>query len=230
MLRLEGVRIDLGGFTLEADLSVEPGAKVAILGPSGSGKSTLLSVIAGFQALAQGRVLWEGRDLTSEDPGARPLTILFQENNLFPHLTTRQNVGLGIKPSLRLSVEDWGQVDQALASVGLGDLGARRPAALSGGQRSRVVLARALVRARPLVLMDEPFAALGPAQKVEMLGLVDTLADQTGATVLMVTHDPGDARAFADQMILVAEGRAHAPAPTEALFADPPPALKAYIG
>lgn len=63
-----------------------------------------------------------------------------------------------------------------------------------------------------------------------MLGLVDTLADQTGATVLMVTHDPGDARAFADQMILVAEGRAHAPAPTEALFADPPPALKAYIG
>jgi thiamine transport system ATP-binding protein len=109
-------------------------------------------------------------------------------------------------------------------------LGARKPGQLSGGQQGRAALARALLRARPLLLLDEPFAALGPALKAEMLALVREVAEETGATVLMVTHDPQDARRFADVTMLVAEGRVDAPRETAALFADPPRALSAYLG
>jgi len=203
---------------------------VALLGASGAGKSTLLDVIAGFFAPVSGRVLWDGQDLAPLGPGARPLSMLFQDNNLFPHLTVAQNVGLGLRPDLKLSADQAAAVEAALGRVGLEGLGARRPAALSGGQRSRVALARMLLRNRPMMLLDEPFSALGPALKAEMLGLVADLARETGASVLFVTHDPSDARAIADLTALVADGRAEAPRETAALFADPPPALRAYTG
>ena len=118
----------------------------------------------------------------------------------------------------------------ALAHVGLAGLGDRLPGALSGGQQSRVALARVLVRRKPLVLLDEPFAALGPALRAEMLDLVARVAQETGATVLMVSHDPDDARRIAALTIYLGEGRAEPPLPTEALFAEPPAALAAYLG
>jgi thiamine transport system ATP-binding protein len=230
MLTLEGLRIALPGFTLDADLILPVGARVAVIGPSGAGKSTLLAAIAGFQPLAAGRILWSGRDLAALLPGQRPISILFQDNNLFPHLTAEQNVGLGLRPDLRLSGADRERVAAALARVGLAGFGARKPGALSGGQQSRVALARALLRARPLLLLDEPFSALGPALKAEMLGLVRDIASESSATLLMVTHDPRDAERIADQTILVAEGQVSPPAATAALFADPPPALRDYLG
>lgn len=230
MLRLEGVRIVQDDFALAADLAVPRGARVAVIGPSGAGKSTLLGAIAGFVPLAAGRVLWEGHDLAPLAPGARPLSILFQDNNLFPHLTVAQNVGLGLRPDLRLSRDERARVEAVLARVGLGGMGGRRPAALSGGEQGRAALARALLRGRPLLLLDEPFAALGPALKADMLALVEGIVAEAGITLLMVTHDPRDARAIAALTILVAEGRAAPPAPTAALLADPPPALRRYLG
>jgi thiamine transport system ATP-binding protein len=230
MLTLEKLVIEQGAFRLEADFEIAPGRIVAVLGASGAGKSTLLDVIAGFFAPKSGRVLWQGRDLAPLAPGARPMSMLFQDNNLFPHLTVAQNVGLGLRPDLRLSAEEERAVGAALERVGLEGLGPRRPAALSGGQRSRVALARMLLRGRPLMLLDEPFSALGPALKGGMLALVAELAQESQATMLFVTHDPGDARRIADLTVLVAEGRAEAPRDTGALFADPPPALRAYMG
>lgn len=230
MLKLDGLRLRLGGFTLAADLEVPARARVAVIGPSGAGKSTLLAAIAGFLKPEAGRILWEGRDITPLPPGDRPLSILFQDNNLFPHLTARQNAALGIRPSLRLSAEEWARVDAALARVGLAGLGDRRPAALSGGQQGRVALARMLLRRRPLMLLDEPFAALGPALKADMLDLVAEIAEAEGMTALLVSHAPEDARRFAPLTVLVAGGRAAPPAPTAALLADPPPALAAYLG
>lgn len=230
MLRLEALDLRQDGFRLTADWRVEAGTKVALIGPSGAGKSSLLAAVAGFFAPVAGRILWQGQDIGALPPGERPLTILFQDQNLFPHLTVAQNAGLGLRPDLRLSPDDEARVALALARVGLQGLGARRPAQLSGGQQGRAALARALLRARPLLLLDEPFAALGPALKAEMLALVAEVAGETGATVLMVTHDPADARAFADRTVLVADGVAHPPAATAALFADPPPALRAYLG
>jgi thiamine transport system ATP-binding protein len=230
VLALEGVVIEQEDFRLEADFAVRAGTRVAVLGGSGEGKSTLLGAIAGFVPLTAGRVSWEGRDLAPLAPGARPLSILFQDNNLFPHLTAAQNVGLALDPGLRLSRDDQARVTAALARVGLEGFGGRRPAQLSGGQQGRVALARALLRARPLLLLDEPFAALGPALKGEMLALVAGIVAESGATLMMVTHDPRDAEAIAEEVVLVAEGRAAPPVPTAELFASPPPGLRAYLG
>ncbi len=230
MLTLEALDIRQDAFRLTADFTVETGALVAVVGPSGAGKSTLLSVIAGFFAPVSGRVLWNGTDISDAAPGDRPLSIVFQDNNLFPHLTTFQNVALGVKPSLRLTDAESEHVRNALARVGLQGMEGRKPAALSGGQQSRVTLARAMVRSRPLILLDEPFAALGPALRVEMLDLVAELVRAEGATLLMVTHHPADALRIADQTVVVAEGVAEAPVSTKALFDNPPQALRDYLG
>ncbi len=164
MLELRDCVITQGDFTLRADWSLEPGARLAVIGPSGAGKSTLLAGIAGFAPLAGGTICWRGQDMPAR-PDARPVAMLFQDHNLFPHLSVAQNVGLGLKPSLRLGAREAARVKDALASVGLEGLDTRRPAALSGGQQSRVALARVLVMARPIILLDEPFSALGPGQR-----------------------------------------------------------------
>ena len=230
MLTLESGRIVQGNFAMTADMTLHQGLKYAVIGPSGAGKSTLLSALCGFTELAQGSVIWHARDLTHAAPGARPLTMLFQDNNLFPHLTVTQNVGLGLRPDLRLTAQDKTRVAEALQRVGLEDQRDKRPGALSGGQQSRVALARVLVQARPWVLLDEPFAALGPALRNEMLDLVQDLVAETGAGLIMVTHAPEDVRRIADQVIFVADGRAEAPVPAGELLSDPPAALRAYLG
>ncbi|WP_027256887.1 ATP-binding cassette domain-containing protein [Leisingera aquimarina] len=230
MLRLENCRIMNGDYAVEADLEIAPGACVAVIGPSGAGKSTLVEAVAGFLPVTRGCILWKGADMTNRPPGKRPVAMLFQDGNLFPHLAVAQNVGLGLHANLRLSRAEWSRVDAALERVGLGGMGTRKPAALSGGQQSRVALARVLVQGRGILLLDEPFAALGPALKAEMLDLVAELARESGATVLMVSHDPDDARRIADQVVLVTDGTAHPPQQTAELLDNPPPALKAYLG
>lgn len=230
MLRLEKAVIRNGEFTVRADLEVERGARVAVIGPSGAGKTTLIEAIAGFRPVEAGRLVWDGRDITADPPGARPVAMLFQDGNLFPHLTVAQNAGLGLRPDLRLNAEQKARVQTALARVGLAGMEDRKPGALSGGQQSRAALARVLLQDRPLLLLDEPFAALGPALKAEMLDLVAALARESGATLLMISHDPGDARRIADRAILVAAGVAYPPQPTAELLDNPPPELRTYLG
>lgn len=230
MLRLENCRISNGDFVVKADLEIAAGSCVAVIGPSGAGKTTLVEALAGFLPVSAGKVSWQGKDLTQSPPGKRPVAMLFQDGNLFPHLTAAQNVGLGLHPNLRLAPSEQQHVEAALARVDLAGMCGRLPAALSGGQQSRVALARVLVQRRDILLLDEPFAALGPALKGEMLDLVAELARENGVTVLMVSHDPNDARRIADQVVLVEQGHAHPPQPTSDLLDNPPPALKAYLG
>jgi thiamine transport system ATP-binding protein len=230
VLQLDQLTYAQPGFRLTADWSAAPGSRIAIMGPSGAGKSTLLAMIAGFLAPTGGTVRWSGKDLSGTPPGERPLTILFQDQNLFPHLTIAQNLGLGLRPDLRLSSAQRNEVDGALQRVGLEGLGSRRPAQLSGGQASRAALARALLRARPILLLDEPFAALGPALRQDMLTLLRDVAGRTGALVLMVTHDPKDAEALDGLTAFVADGIVHPPVPTATLLKDPPPAVEDYLG
>lgn len=230
MLTLDSLLITQGDFSLRADWSVATRETVALIGPSGAGKSTLLSVIAGFFPAAEGRVLWDGNDLAGRAPGARPIAMLFQDGNLFPHLTAAQNVGLGIRPDLRLSRGDRDRVSEALDRVGLADYGPRRPAEMSGGQQSRVALARVLVQDRPLLLLDEPFGALGPALRAEMLDLVARICADKGATLVMVSHAPEDAHRIADRIVLVDEGVADAPRDTAEAFAAPTGKLARYLG
>lgn len=230
MLQLDRLTLVQGTFRLTADWSAPPGSRIAVMGPSGAGKSTLLSALAGFLAPTEGRILWQGRDLAGVPPGDRPVTILFQDQNLFPHLTVAQNLGLGLRPDLRLTPADHARIDESLARVDLEGLGPRRPTQLSGGQASRAALARALLRARPILLLDEPFAALGPALRGEMLDLVRAVADDTGALVLMVTHDPQDALALGGDTAFVAGGVVQAPVETRTLLAHPPKDVQDYLG
>lgn len=230
MLTLENLRARWGDWTLEADLRIGTGETVALIGPSGAGKSTLLALIAGHETPDAGRVLWDGEDLTARPPAARPISMVFQDNNLFPHMSAAQNVGLGLRPDLRLDAGQRAEVEAALERVGLGGLGGRKPGQLSGGQAARVALARVLLRRKPVMLLDEPFGALGPALRVEMLDLVAGVARETGATVLIVTHEPEDARRIADSVVLVAEGRARPPMATADIFDNPPAAFRDYLG
>nr|WP_136440218.1 ATP-binding cassette domain-containing protein [Pacificoceanicola onchidii] len=225
------MRLALDGFALEGDFALQPGETIAVIGPSGAGKSTLLDVIAGFRKPDAGQVLWQGQGLSDVPPQARPVSMLFQDQNLFPHLTLARNLGLALRPDGgRVTPDEAARVEAALKTMGLEGLGNRKPGALSGGQQARGALARVLLQARPIILLDEPFAALGPALRQEMLDAVTEVAQVSGALVLMVSHDPSDARRFARRVVYVDGGRVHAPVETKVLFDDPPPALRAYLG
>jgi thiamine transport system ATP-binding protein len=230
-LDLEKVRFRYEDMQMEFDLHVEPGEFLGLIGPSGAGKSTLLSLIAGFEPAESGRIRIGGEDITALPPAERPVTMLFQDNNLFAHLTVEQNVALGIHPGLRLADGQRETVTAALERVGLGGFAQRRPDQLSGGERQRTALARSLVRNRPVLLLDEPFAALGPALRREMLDLVNALRQAQGFTVLFVTHQPEDALHAVGRVAFIAEGRVAATGPARDLLLHPSSAaLRAYLG
>ncbi|MDA5493894.1 thiamine ABC transporter ATP-binding protein ThiQ [Yersinia intermedia] len=217
MLKLEKITYLYDHLPMRFDLRIQPGERVAILGPSGAGKSTLLSLIAGFLAPASGRMLLNNQDHTVTAPAERPVSMLFQENNLFSHLTVEQNIGLGLHPGLKLNQQQKLLLRQIAQQVGLEDCLARLPAQLSGGQRQRAALARCLVRSQPILLLDEPFSALDPALRNEMLQLVDQVCTHRQLTLLMVSHNLDDAARIADRTLLVVDGRIYYDGPTQAL-------------
>ena len=230
-LRLDGVGFAYGETRMSFDLSVAASEIVAVMGPSGSGKTTMLNLIAGFETPSKGRILVGDRDVTADPPSERPVSMIFQENNLFAHLDLFANVALGRSPALRLSAEDRAATLGALSRVGLAGKESRKPHELSGGERQRAALARALVRRRPVLLMDEPFASLGPGLRAEMAELVGDLHRETGMTILVVTHSPVDALALAPRMVFGDAGRSAGDGPTEDLLGQGgPEAVRAYVG
>jgi thiamine transport system ATP-binding protein len=215
---LDSVTFRYEDMRMRFDLHVADGECLALVGPSGAGKSTLLALIAGFERAESGHVLIGGRDVTHEHPSARPVTMLFQDHNLFAHLDVAANVGLGIHPGLKLTPADRARVEAALEQVGLAGLSGRLPSQLSGGERQRVALARSLVRDRPVLLLDEPFAALGPALRREMLDLVRALQAARNLTVLLVSHQPDDALYAAGRTAFVYQGQVLQIGPTRELL------------
>jgi thiamine transport system ATP-binding protein len=213
------------------DLSVKDGELLSLIGPSGSGKSTLLSLIAGFLSASRGRIVLDNNELQALPVAERPVSIVFQQHNLFPHLDLYTNVALGIDPSLRLLPGQIDAVRDALARLGLANMQRRKPGELSGGQRQRVALARALVRRRKILLLDEAFAALGPAMRAELLELVKALVDEHDMTALLISHQPSDALIASARTAFICEGRVSALAPTAELLAGAAPAeLRDYLG
>ncbi|MBC3997172.1 thiamine ABC transporter ATP-binding protein ThiQ [Morganella morganii] len=192
--------------TMNFHFSVSAGEKIAILGPSGAGKSTLLSLIAGFQFAESGTILLNNEDHTRTPPASRPVSMLFQENNLFAHLTAEQNIALGFHPGMKLNAEQKVQLKQIAEQVSLTPLLKRLPSQLSGGQRQRVALARCLVRSQPVLLLDEPFSALDPALRNEMLALLETICDSRQLTLMMVSHNTDDAARIAPRAMVVDNG------------------------
>ncbi|NUL37568.1 thiamine ABC transporter ATP-binding protein ThiQ [Kosakonia sacchari] len=207
MLRLTDVTWLYHHLPMRFSLSVTQGEQIAVLGPSGAGKSTLLNLVAGFLIPASGTITIAGEDHTHTTPSQRPVSMLFQENNLFTHLTVRQNIGLGLNPGLKLNSDQQHKLEQIAETMGLESLLARLPEQLSGGQRQRVALARCLVREQPVLLLDEPFSALDPALRQEMLALVQDVCRRQHLTLLMVSHSVEDAARIAERSLVIADGR-----------------------
>ena len=205
-IRLDDVHLTLGNRAFHFDCGFERGRITAVVGPSGSGKSTLLNLVSGFERPDSGRIEIAGRDVTDLAPAERPVSLVFQDNNLFSHLDLFTNIGLGIHPAMRLTPADRRAISDALTRVGLPGYERRLPGSLSGGERQRVAFARALVRHRPVLLLDEPFAALDPGLRAAMVELLVDLHAETRATVLIVTHDPRDVERLADDVIFIDDG------------------------
>jgi len=192
------------GYTFS--MTAAPGEVTAIMGPSGAGKSTLLDLIAGFLQPQGGQLTLDGLDLLPLPPEKRPLSILFQSETLFEHLSAARNVALGLPPG---TSRDAGrrEVAAALAEVGLPDIGAQPAATLSGGQKQRVALARTLLRARPVLLLDEPFSALDDDTRATTRDLVGALTTRHRWITLLVSHHADDVATLAARRYRIEAGR-----------------------
>ncbi|MBF9038081.1 ATP-binding cassette domain-containing protein [Rhodobacterales bacterium LSUCC0387] len=229
MLEVTNLTYCSAGFELNAAFRVQRGERLALMGRSGAGKSTLISLIAGFLSPNAGEIWLEGANLTHSDPSKRPISILFQDSNLFPHLTLRENLGLALSPRLAMNAAMETQISTALAQVGLSGFEGRLPASLSGGQQSRAAIARVLLQNRPILLMDEPFAALDPALRREMAELISTLCRDLGLTLILASHDFMDAERMCDRVMLLTEGRITEDCPIAGLRAAPPAGLAPWL-
>ncbi|EKY4876420.1 thiamine ABC transporter ATP-binding protein [Vibrio alginolyticus] len=217
MLVLDDVQYTYQREQFRFDLTIEQGQIVSLMGPSGAGKSTLLALVAGFIHPDRGDICVDGESIVRKEPYLRPFSMLFQEHNLFAHLSVRDNIGLGLHPGLKLTVDQNRQIEQAAQQVGVAEYLDRLPEHLSGGQRQRVALARCFIQPHPMWLLDEPFSALDPVLREEMLSLVKKLAAERGITVLMVTHHLSDAKAIASHFVFVADGKVEAAGDMSAL-------------
>jgi molybdate transport system ATP-binding protein len=202
-----------GTFRLKADLTVEPGQVLGVIGPNGSGKTTLLRVVAGLTSITDGRISLGDQVLDCIHPAVfvapeeRPIGFVFQNYRLFPHLSVRDNVAFSPRCRKAGRRQSRQIADHWLHRLGLTDLAGRKPAELSGGQAQRVALARALAADPGLLLLDEPLAALDAKTKLEIRAeLRRHLAEFPGAT-LLVTHDPLEAMVMTDRLIVIEGGR-----------------------
>ena len=188
-------------------LQVEQGERLAIIGESGAGKSTLLNLIAGFETPTSGQILLNDCDHTQTQPAERPVSMLFQDNNLFPHLTVAQNIGLALVPSLSLNATQQQQVREIAEKMGIEPLLSRRADQLSGGQKQRVALARTLLRDKPILLLDEPFSALDPIRRHELQQFILEICIERNLTLLMVTHQLEETKNLFTRVVEIREGQ-----------------------
>lgn len=191
----------------DVSLTIYKGEIFALLGASGCGKSTLLRMLAGFEQPTAGQIVLDGVDLSSVPPYQRPINMMFQSYALFPHMTVEQNIAFGLKQDKLPKAEITARVAEMLSLVHMQEFAKRKPHQLSGGQRQRVALARCLVREQPILLLDEPFSALDPALRQEMLTLVQDVSQRQQLTMLMVSHSIEDAARIAPRSVVIAEGR-----------------------
>ncbi|TPK90191.1 ABC transporter ATP-binding protein [Mesorhizobium sp. B2-4-17] len=208
-LKIENVKKAFGPVEVlkGIDLEVTDGEFVVFVGPSGCGKSTLLRVIAGLEDSTSGRVLIDGEDVSVTPPAKRGIAMVFQTYALYPHLTVKNNMGLGLKQASTPAAEIDRRIGIASSMLSLESYLERRPAELSGGQRQRVAIGRAVVREPKLFLFDEPLSNLDAALRVNTRLEIAQLHRRLKATMIYVTHDQVEAMTLADKIVVLNAGR-----------------------
>jgi spermidine/putrescine ABC transporter ATP-binding subunit len=223
VVELRGCTRDFGAVrAVDAlDLAVHEGELLSLLGPSGCGKTTTLNLIAGFVAPSAGRVIVDGQDVTARPPHERGLGVVFQSYALFPHMSVFENVAFGLRERRVAKSEIGRRVGEALALVRLQGQGERRPRQLSGGMQQRAALARALVYAPRVLLLDEPLAALDRKLREEMRAELREILREVGITTVFVTHDQTEALSLSDRIAVMNQGRIEQLGPPRAIYERP---------
>jgi lactose/L-arabinose transport system ATP-binding protein len=208
-LALRGVRKSFGPTEVikTVDLDVADGAFVVIVGPSGCGKSTLLRMLAGLEAVSEGSIEIDGKDVTGMPPVERGVAMVFQSYALYPHMTVEDNIGFGLKIAGMNRRERRAKVLEAARILQLEPYLARKPKQLSGGQRQRVAIGRAIVKQPKVFLFDEPLSNLDAELRVQMRLEIARLHQELRATMIYVTHDQVEAMTLADKIVVLREGR-----------------------
>jgi ABC-type sugar transport system ATPase subunit len=232
-VRIEGVVKQHGTTTVlhGVDLAIAPGEFFVLLGPSGSGKTTTLRILAGLESVSAGRVWMDGADVTTKEPGARDVAMVFQSYALYPHMTVAQNIGFPLKMVGTSRDETARAVEGAAQKVGIGHLLQRTPGQLSGGQQQRVALARAIVRQPRLFLLDEPLSNLDAKLRLETRVELRKLQRSLGVTAVYVTHDQEEAMTIADRLAVFMDGRiVQVGAPAEVFARPASVAVAGFLG
>src|SRR5271156_5392130 len=208
-LELTGLRKSFGATDVlrQIDLSLASGEMLVIVGASGCGKSTLLRMVAGLETPSAGRIFLDGRDITSVDPSARDIAMVFQNYALYPHMTVFENMAYGLRIRGLSGADISRRVDEAAGLLGLSEFLSRKPRQLSGGQRQRVAMGRAIVREPKLFLFDEPLSNLDAKLRVQMRAEIRRLQRRLGVTSLYVTHDQTEAMTLGDRLLVLHQGR-----------------------
>ncbi|MHC4434340.1 MAG: ABC transporter ATP-binding protein [Planctomycetota bacterium] len=209
IIQFKSVSKRFGSFTAidNIDLEIYEKEFFALLGPSGCGKTTLMRMLAGFEAITEGTILLEGKDIARVPPNKRAVNMMFQSYALFPHLTVYDNIAFGLKRSDMPKSEISGRVEEMLSLVKLNKFAARKPHQISGGQRQRVALARSLAKAPKLLLLDEPLGALDKKLRQETQFELMDIQEKTGTTFVIVTHDQEEAMTVASRVAVMDEGK-----------------------
>lgn len=191
---------------MQFDFKLQQGERLAIVGGSGEGKSTLLNLLAGFLQPKSGEIVMNNQDHTYSEAFERPISILFQQYNLFNHLTVAENITLGLKANLNINSQQQQLIQDIAEQVQIPELLKRYPHQLSGGQQQRVAIARCMLRDKPILLLDEPFSALDPQLRAEMVALIDQIARNKALTLILVSHQIEEVKPIIDFVTTIKDG------------------------
>jgi spermidine/putrescine ABC transporter ATP-binding subunit len=230
---VEGLVKSFGGPPAVNDVSLKvvKGEFLTLLGPSGCGKTTLLNLIAGFLEPDRGEISIDGESVTRVPPYLRSIGMVFQNYALFPHMTVAENVAFGLKMRKVPAAEITKRVAEALDTVRMSEMGARKPRQLSGGQQQRIALARALVINPKVVLLDEPFSAIDKNLRAEMQVELKQIQKRVGITTVFVTHDQSEALSLSDRIAVMSQGKIEQLSDPAQLYRNPASSFVAsFIG
>ena len=206
MIKLENISIKLDNFRTKFTVEINKGEWVGIIGQSGAGKSTFLNLIAGFAQPEVGSLLINNTEMRNLSASKRSISSLFQDNNLFPHLSVYQNIAIAIKPNLKLHENEKGEIFEIIEYLNLSSKMHSSIGTLSGGERQRVALGRVMSSDKKILLLDEPFSQLDPNLRIEMLELIKKIREKKKITIIMAIHTPAEAIDFVSRFLLIKEG------------------------